>query len=180
LAKAGLSGKQEEFCKQYLVDLNATRAAIRAGYSERTAYSQGQRLLKKVEVMARIADLQADRQERTQISADHVLTRLAEIDEMDIADILSDDGSFLPIKQWPKVWRTTLSGIDVAELKEGAGDGRELVGLLKKVKWPDKLRNLELLGKHISVSAFSESINHNHKGEIRTITRKIVAAGDGE
>jgi phage terminase small subunit len=74
-----LNEKQARFCEEYIVDLNATQAAIRAGYSEKTAYSQGQRLLKDVEAQARVAELIAARSKRTEITADRVLQELASI-----------------------------------------------------------------------------------------------------
>ena len=71
---------------------------------------------------------------------------------MDFIDILEEDGSFRPVSIWPKVWRTYLSGIDIAEMSvEG-----QIAGVLKKIKWPDKVKNLELLGKHINVQAFKD------------------------
>jgi phage terminase small subunit len=70
-----LNERQRLFAAEYLVDLNATQAAIRAGYSERTAYSQGQRLLKHVEVQAAIQGALAARAARTEITADDVLQR---------------------------------------------------------------------------------------------------------
>ena len=73
-----LTDKQKRFVEEYLVDLNATQAAIRAGYSEQTAYSIGQRLLKKVEVQEAIQQSQNKRSERTQITQDEVIRRLIE------------------------------------------------------------------------------------------------------
>lgn len=73
-----LTDKQKRFVEEYLVDLNATQAAIRAGYSEQTAYSIGQRLLKKVEVQEAIQQAQNKRSERTQITQDEVIRRLIE------------------------------------------------------------------------------------------------------
>jgi len=73
-----LTDKQKQFVEEYLVDLNATQAAIRAGYSEQTAYSIGQRLLKKVEVQEAIQQAQNKRSERTQITQDEVIRRLIE------------------------------------------------------------------------------------------------------
>lgn len=169
-----LTAKQEAFCREYLVDLNATQAAIRAGYSKNTAKATGSENLTKPDIAANIAEMKGKRMERAEINADYVLNRLIEIDEMDIADILDDQCGIKPVKEWPKAWRRTLSGMDVSELWEGSGDEREIAGLLKKIKWPDKLKNLELLGKHIEVNAFKEVVDHNHKGEIRTITRTIV------
>ena len=63
-----------DFVDEYLVDLNATQAAIRAGYSEKTAYSIGQRLLKNVEVQKMIANRMEERSKRTEITQDRVLT----------------------------------------------------------------------------------------------------------
>ena len=73
-----LTDKQKRFVEEYLVDLNATQSAIRAGYSEQTAYSIGQRLLKKVEVQEAIQQAQNKRSERTQITQDEVIRRLIE------------------------------------------------------------------------------------------------------
>lgn len=69
------------FCREYLVDLNATQAAIRAGYSEKTAYSQGQRLLKNVEVIARVKEMKDKRAEELELDAFWVLKRLKEISD---------------------------------------------------------------------------------------------------
>lgn len=159
---AGLTPKQEAFCNEYLVDLNATQAAIRAGYSAKTAKSVGSENLSKPDVQSYLAERQADRAKRTEIDADYVLRRLAAIDQMDIKDIIQDDGTIKPVKDWPEVWRKSISGLDVSELFEGSGDKRELAGLLKKIKLPDKLKNLELMGKHVQVGAFKETVENKH------------------
>ncbi len=158
-----LTDKQEMFCREYLVDLNATQAAIRAGYSDKTAQEQSSRLLSNVMVQNRISVLKSERNERVGVDAAYVLRRLTEIDQMDVLDVLLANGELKPVKDWPKVWRTTLSGMDVTEM---AGDS---AGLLKKIKWPDKVKILELLGKHIDVQAFKEKVEHS--GEISLIDR---------
>lgn len=71
-----LTAKQQAFCQEYLVDLNATQAARRAGYSPKTADVQGYQLLQKTSVADRISELQAERQERTSVTADCVLKEL--------------------------------------------------------------------------------------------------------
>jgi len=147
----GLSAKQEAFCQEYIKDFNATQAATRAGYSPKTADRMASRLLSKVEIQEFVAKLQAERTERVQIDADYVLRRLHEIDQLDVADILTDAGDFLPIKQWPKAWRISLSAIDIQLISSGDNEV-----ITKKVKWPDKTRNLELLGKHVGVNAFTK------------------------
>lgn len=76
---AKLNEKQNRFCREYIIDLNATQAAIRAGYSEKTAYSIGQRLLKKVECQELIQELMDERKKRTRLTADDVLERIDRI-----------------------------------------------------------------------------------------------------
>ncbi|MCY9777895.1 terminase small subunit [Proteus mirabilis] len=150
-----LTDKQEMFCREYLIDLNATQAAIRAGYSEKTANAQASRLLVNVNIQNRIQELKSNRNERVEVDADYVLKRLVEIDQMDVLDILNESGDLKPVRDWPKAWRTTLSGLDVMSISTGE-EGAD--ALLKKIKWPDKVKNLELLGKHVKVQAFKEQI----------------------
>lgn len=73
-----LTNKQQRFVAEYLVDLNATQAAIRAGYSQKTAYSQGQRLLKNVEVAKAVSQHAANTSEKLDLSAERVLRGLFE------------------------------------------------------------------------------------------------------
>lgn len=88
-----LTDKQEMFCREYLIDLNATQAAIRAGYSAKTANRTASENLSKPDIQNRIAELKVKRNEDVGIDADYVLRRLVEIDQMDVLDILNDDGS---------------------------------------------------------------------------------------
>jgi phage terminase small subunit len=76
-----LTAKQEEFCRQYLVDLNATQAAIRSGYSEKTAQEQSSRLLSNVIVAGRIKELMDKRSAKTEITAEYVLSTIKEVME---------------------------------------------------------------------------------------------------
>lgn len=148
-----LNERQSRFVNEYLIDLNGTQAAIRAGYSARTANEQASRLLTNVSVQAQLQKRMKDREQRTEINADYVLKRLVEIDQLDVLDILDNAGNFKPIMEWPKTWRQTLSGVDLQEIMLG-----DVETVIRKIKWPDKLRNLELLGKHVAVSAFREQV----------------------
>ncbi|NDL23927.1 terminase small subunit [Photorhabdus sp. HUG-39] len=152
-----LTGKQEMFCREYLVDLNATQAAIRAGYSDKTANRIGSENLTKLDIQKRISELKSDRNEVVKIDAEYVLKRLVEIDRMDVLDIIDDDGRLKAVSEWPVVWRTTLSGFDISTTIYDY-DGSTEETILKKIKWPDKVKNLELLGKHVGVQAFRESV----------------------
>ncbi|EOC0077717.1 terminase small subunit [Cronobacter turicensis] len=156
-----LTGKQEMFCREYLIDLNATQAAIRAGYSVKTANRTASENLSKPDIQNRIAELKNKRNEDVGINAAYVLQRLVEIDQMDVADILNDDGSLKAVSQWPKCWRITLQGIDLASTIRNFDEETEET-ILKKIKWPDKVKNLELLGKHVDVQAFREQVKTNH------------------
>ena len=79
MPKLKLTEKQKRFCEEYLVDLNATQAALRAGYSERTAYSIGDENLKKPEIQNYLRELMEKRSERTEITADTVIEELKKI-----------------------------------------------------------------------------------------------------
>ncbi|EOL9004667.1 terminase small subunit [Cronobacter turicensis] len=182
-----LTDKQELFCREYLIDLNATQAAIRAGYSENTARKIGSENLSKPDIAQRIIDLKSERNERVEVNADYVLRRLVEIDQMDAADILDDEGGLLPLSAWPKVWRTSLSGFDLNRLRmAGKNDDEDIETTIQKIKWPDKVKNLELLGKHISVMAFKEQAAHEHTGknggpiEVATLTKDEYKAARRE
>ncbi|WP_368648987.1 terminase small subunit [Castellaniella ginsengisoli] len=146
-----ITPKQARFVEEYLKDLNATQAAIRAGYSARSAKQRAADLLSLPHVQAAVAEAQAARSRRIEIDQDYVLARMVEIDQMDVLDIMTDDMALKPVSDWPRVWRQYLSGFDLAEMFEGRGDEREMVGILKKIKWPDKTKNLELLGRHLGM-----------------------------
>ena len=159
-----LTDKQEMFCREYLIDLNATQAAIRAGYSVKTANRTASENLSKPVIQNRIAELKTKRNEDVGIDADYVLRRLVEIDQMDVMDILNDDGSLKAISIWPKSWRTTLTGLDISTTIQNFDEETAEI-ILKKIKWPDKVKNLELLGKHVRVMAFKEQATHEHTGK---------------
>jgi phage terminase small subunit len=170
---AKLRPKQERFCREYIVDLNATQAAIRAGYSAKTANRTASENLSKPDIQKFVATLIEERNLRTAVDSDYVLRRLVEIDQMDVLDIMNDDMSIKPVSSWPKSWRQYLAGFDLAEMFEGRGEDREMVGILKKIKWPDKVKNLELLGRHVDVQAFKDKVDVS--GEINLVDRILAA-----
>ena len=116
---AKLTDKQEMFCLEYLIDLNATQAAIRAGYSEKTAQQVGSENLSKPVINQYISKLKAERSNSVSIDAKYVLKRLVEIDSLDVLDILDESGSMKQIKEWPKSWRISISGLDIQEMMSG-------------------------------------------------------------
>lgn len=161
-----MTPRQQRFVDEYLIDLNGTQAAIRAGYSERTANEQAARLLANVSVAAAIRTAQEERSERTKVDADWLLSRLAEEATADIADLYDDSDRLRPVKEWPLVWRQGLvAGLEIEELYEGRGEDREHVGQLRKVKLSDRVKRLEMIGRHIGVQAFRDTVKLDGLGE---------------
>jgi len=168
-----LSVLKEAYCQEYIkCPENQTQAAINAGYSPNTAAKFASQNMRDERVQKRIAELMEERNKRMRVSADYVLMRLVEIDQMDVLDILNDDGSLKPIREWPKIWRTTLSGFDLSSTIMNMNED-SIETILKKIKWPDKVKNLELIGKHVDVNAFKERLEVS--GTV-TIADRMAAA----
>lgn len=146
---------QSAFVDEYLIDLNATQAAIRAGYAESGARTEGARLLANADIADAIAVAKAKRSEKTGIDAAWLLTRLAAEATADVADLYDEAGNIRAVKDWPLIWRTGLvAGLDVESIGEGAGR-------LTKIKLSDRIKRLELIGKHVDVQAFKEQVEHS-------------------
>ncbi len=172
--------KQKLFCEEYLIDLNATQAAIRAGYSENTAMEQGYQLLQKTSVCERIQHLMDERHERTKIEADKVLEDIAKITSSKITDFLEiieknvvigyekdkdgDRDYTKPITQKKKV-------VDVKETIKMNPEAIPAISEVKKtkhgisIKLYDKLKALELLGKHLKLFADQLEVTKGKKLE---------------
>lgn len=164
---------QEAYCQSYIkTPENQSQAAIDAGFSPNTAHVKASVMMRDERIQKRIAELMEERNKRNRVSADYVLMRLVEIDQMDVLDILNDDGSLKPIREWPKIWRTTLSGFDLSSTIMNMNE-TSIETILKKIKWPDKVKNLELIGKHVDVNAFKERLEVS--GTV-TIADRMAAA----
>lgn len=155
-----LTAMQEAYAQEYTkCPENQTQAAINAGFSPNTAAVKASVMMRDERIQKRIAELMEDRNKRLRVSADYVLLRLVEIDQMDVIDILDDEGGLKPISQWPKVWRTSISAVDINRIRMAMKDDEEdIESTLQKIKWPDKVKNLELIGKHVDVNAFKERL----------------------
>ncbi|MDP3552641.1 terminase small subunit [Methylocystis sp.] len=142
-----LTPKQAAFVENYLLDLNATQAAIRAGYSKRTANEQAARLLANVSVAAAIAEAMRLRAERNDVSADRVLRELARIAFFDVGKAFTPEGTLKPLSEMDEDTRRAIAGLEVSALYE---DG-EQIGALSKIKLGDKIRALDLIGRHLGM-----------------------------
>ena len=145
-----LTAKQQRFVDEYLIDLNATQAAIRAGYSEKTAQEQASRLLSNVMVRQAIEQRKKDREKRTEITQDKVLNEISKIAFGDARNVMSWGPDGLTLKDSEEI-----SDTDAAFVAEVSETTTEHGGTLK-LKTNDKLKALELLGKHLGL--FKENI----------------------
>lgn len=146
-----ITPKKRQFAAEYLIDLNATKAAERAGYSSKTAYSQGERLLRDVEVKKLIAEAMELRSKSTQITAERVLQELARVAFFDPRRLLNGDGSPKPVNELDDDTAAVLSGMDITEEYEGSGEDRKFIGYTKKVKVSDKVAALGLAMRHLGM-----------------------------
>lgn len=170
-----LNAHEEKACRLVVIDGMRKVDAYCEAYPDRAKRWKQETLrvracefFKKDAVAARIAEMEEEIQriakEQFKVDASYVLQRLVEIDQMDFADIFNENGTaLLPVREWPQTWRRYIAGFDFSEIWEGSGDERKMIGLLKKIKWPDKVKNLELLGKHVDVQAFKDVSDHNHQ-----------------
>ena len=149
-----MTNKQKRFCDEYLIDCNATQAAIRAGYSINNADKIGSELLGKTRVSEAISKAMAERSRRTGISQDRVVNELAKIAFVNMLDVVDEEGRI----------RSTASEDDLACIesikhKESSsinGDSTE-----REVKIASKLKALELLGKHLGMWNDKLDVNMN-------------------
>jgi len=145
MADCGLNDKQQRFVQEYLVDLNATQAAIRAGYSKATAQQQGSRLLLNVVVAEAIAEGQAAVAKRNEITVDRVVAAIGKIAFGDPRKMFGPDGRLLPPHEWDDDTAATIDGFEV--VTQNAGEG--MVEHVAKVKRTDRARGLDMLMRHL-------------------------------
>lgn len=140
-----LSPKQQRFADEYLIDLNATQAAIRAGYSPKSAEQQGSRLLRNAKVRAYIDERMAEHSKRTGVNQERIIRELARIAfldptqlvDMDTAELLSDTSADD---------RAAISSIKV---KTMSSEETEMIE--REIRFADKIKALELLGKRFGM-----------------------------
>ena len=137
-----MTQKQKRFIEEYLIDLNATQAAIRAGYSPDTAKSIGSENLTKPDIQARIARAMAERSRRTGVNADRVVMELAKIAFVNAKDVIDSDTATVRPDALPE----DTAAIQSVKVKTFGEDGLE-----REIKMADKLKALELLGRHLGM-----------------------------
>jgi len=153
-----LTAKQQAFIEEYLIDLNATQAAIRAGYSEDTAHAIGHENLSKPYIASAIAEAFKARSERTQIDADYVLRQAVKLHERCMQEVS-------PV--------TDRKGDQIYD-----GEGNPLF----EFNAAGAAKGLELVGKHVNVQAFADKLDvTNSDGTLtRAPVYKMVDKDNGD
>ena len=184
--KAKFAPKQSRFVQEYLIDLNATQAAIRAGYSVKTADVQGPRLLGNVGIAAAIAEGQQKLSEKTGITQERVLEELAIIAFSDIRhylDIDQDTGGIRPKSfdeaTMPEKASRALEMVkEDRMIREDAKGNDSIINSKVTFKMYDKLKALDLLGKHLGM--FKERVEHSGSGPDNALIVKVIHTTDAE
>jgi phage terminase small subunit len=156
MRKNKLTDKRQRFVDEYLIDLNATQACIRAGYSKKNADKIGPGLLGDIRISEAIKKALDNRSERTEITQDRVLLEIARLAFNDPRRAFDSGGKLLPIQSWPDDVAAAISSIKVTE--EKGADGA-VISQVKEVKFWDKGKQLDLAGKHLGL--FLEKIQHS-------------------
>lgn len=144
-----LTPKQRRFVAEYLIDLNATQAAVRAGYSRRTAVKIGSENLTKPDIAREIQRAMDERAARTGVTAERVLREIAAIAFLDIRKAFNTDGSMKPLDQLDDETAAAIAGLEVYE--ELDQEGVVVLGRVKKLKLSDKIGALTLLARHLGM-----------------------------
>jgi phage terminase small subunit len=139
-----LTPKQQAFVKEYLCDLNATQAAIRAGYSVKTAKSVGAENLTKPDIDAAIQEALQKRAERTEISQDRVLEEYAKLAFHNPQDFYDDQGNLIEVHKLPRDVAAAITSMEVSVDAEGKSK-------LQKIKLADKKGSLDSVARHLGM-----------------------------
>ncbi len=148
-ATKALNPKQERFVAEYLVDLNATQAAIRAGYSPKTAGVQAFDLLKKPEIAAALERQRNQHAKNTGLTVERVLQEAMRLAFFDIRKLTDAEGNPIPINQLDDDTAAAIQGLELATERSRDEDGS--VTVVRKYKIADKNAALERLFKHLGL-----------------------------
>ena len=161
-----MTPKQARFVSEYLIDLNATAAAKRAGYSEKTAEKIGHQLLEKTRVAAAIVAAMNKREVRTEITADRVIKELADIAFLRSDEVFTIDGGHVTVKNTAEMSDAARRALISASQTVTAAGG------MITVKLCDKIKALELLGKHLGM--FTDKIKLEGELTVSGILEELV------
>lgn len=178
-----LTPKQERFVAEYLIDLNATQAAIRAGYSAKTAGAVGHENLRKPEIAKAVQEAMKAREQRTEITQDRVLQELAKLGFANMHDYMRITPEGEPVADLSQLSRDQAAAITeftVEDFTDGRGEDARDVRRVK-FKLADKRAALVDIGKHLGMFKDKVELSGADGGPIQTVTaveRRIVRPAD--
>lgn len=169
MSRVKLTIFQERYAQEVVLNGGDKVAAYKASgwkwenFTSNTLSVESDKKYNHPKISLRIAELQKIKDEvakdEFKIDSGFVLRRLKEIDDLDVIDIVKDDMSgFKLLSEWPKVWRKSISSIDMKKMITSIGDDSDLETIIEKIKWPDKVKNLEMIGRHVSVKAWEKEV----------------------
>lgn len=165
-----LTAKQQVFVAEYLIDLNATQAAIRAGYSKNRADAMGHENLRKPEISEAIQRAMKARESRTEITQDRVLQEYAKLAFLDPRKFYDANGNLIPVNLLDADVAAALVGVDIVESRDQHGGPANIT---KKIKFVDKKGALDSVARHLGM--FKDKIEHS--GEIKTPELRLILNG---
>lgn len=151
---------------EYLVDLNATQAAIRAGYSPKTAKAQGSRLLTNGDVASAVSAGAQKAVQKLTVTAAMVKERLCLLAFQDVRALYDDKGNLRPVHELPDHVAPMLAGLEVTRTRRRSGEDTDTVEDLHKVKIVDPVRPLEMLAKHFGLLV--DKVEHSGTVSVKT------------
>lgn len=163
-----MTQKQKRFIEEYLIDLNATQAAIRAGYSPDTAQQTGSENLSKPVIRAQIDRAMAERSKRTGVNAERVIQELAKIAFVNAAEVIDPKTATVKEDALPE----DTAAIQSVKVKTFGEDGLE-----REIKMADKIKALELLGKHLGMFQNNVSVTLGTSDKLDDIMSQIGGEG---
>lgn len=183
MAKIQITPKQQRFLLEYVKDLDAAAAARRAGMERGTANLT----LRKPHIQEILRDMLREKARVAKLDAAGVLRHAVDMLRADIADVIDDNGNYKPLSEWPLIWRQMLSSCEIQTIHNAKGED---IGAISRMRFADRVKVLELVGRHIDVRAFARegseapvhnTLNLNIKSmpieQLRQMREWLIAAG---
>ena len=153
---------QDIFCYEWVKDRNGARAAIAAGYSEKTAASQASRLLKNVNIQKKIRQILDKGFASEEVTIGDIIRHFIKLTNYDITEIYDDQGRLKHPKDWPEDLKHVIQGVETVETTNGTGKEKEYY-YTHKIKMPDRFRPAEALARYLKMFLGENDTKHEIK-----------------
>jgi phage terminase small subunit len=176
---AELTARQAKFCIEYLIDLNGTQAAIRAGYAVSGARTEASRLLANADITEELNRLRLKIAETTQITPERIMQEYARIGFSDLRKALTPSGQLIDPQDWDDDTAAAISSLEVVTgSKSGAGDENSPIEYTHKIKVWDKPKALDAMAKHLGMFDGKKGVDDPEEpaenANLRALGRKLA------